>query len=205
MLALAAAALTAAQAPPAAATDEGHYRCEVWGNEDGLASLSAQYYGNGSEALTFGTWSSPGGAGQVRLSIHWQFMLGNVRPYSAYVSITVPLRRKASGTRLLTLTRDDAATRGLMTLGAPAAGGGRAAIAAVDLQTLLDYAGEEGDLTWRLVRPEANRGTIESGWLGLPRLKAAMKRFDRLLDELNAKRADFRNRCTYSPDAIVDD
>ena len=205
MLGLAAAALAAAQAAPAAAPDEGHYRCEVWGSEDGLASLSSEYYANGSEARTFGTWFSPGGAGQVRLTVRWQFMLGDPRPHSTYVQIVVPLRRKLSGTRLLTLTRDDAEARGFMSLAAPAVGDRQTASAGVDLQTLLDYAGDREDLGWQLVRPEPTAGSIESGRLGLPRLKAALKRFETLLEQLNAKRADFRNRCTYSPDAIVDD
>lgn len=200
-----AAALAAAQAPPPPPPQVGNYQCEVRGGEDGSIDLTSRFHADGNEALTFGSWTSLNSAGQPQLSIHWQFVLNEQRPYKAYAQVSIPLRRKLSGTWLLNLTRPHSATVGLMALASPVrlAGGDRNATVAVDLDTLLDYAGEEQDLSWQLVRPEPFRGSVDSGPLGLSRLKVAVKRFGPLLDQLNAMRADFRNRCTYSPEPLA--
>jgi hypothetical protein len=204
MLSLAALMLAGAapEAPPASAQVDGHYECDATSAEPGWMSVRSTLRADGSPHSTFASWNGPAEAGEVQFAIYWQFTLNEPRPYSAYVTITAPLRRKVSGIRLLNLVKVDGAGRGQMALGAPTRVDGRLVSATADLKTLLDYAGTQPELLWQLVRPEPDAIPTERGWLGLKRLRDALARFETLLDEHNAKRADFRTRCTWTNEPI---
>src|SRR5436853_3504167 len=103
MLSLFAIALAGAQpkVPPVPMEPDGHFECDATNSEAGWMSVRSTLYADGSPFSTTGSWNGPVEAGATRYTLYWQFMRDGARPYSAYVTITVPLPRTVSGTRLL--------------------------------------------------------------------------------------------------------
>jgi hypothetical protein len=135
--------------------------------------------------------------GRPEFGLHWNFLATEQRPYVAYVSVTVPLSRKARRRQVMRLKRVGS-DRHQLTLSGPAttSGGKRPrAVAFVDLDTLLAHAGESAHLTWE-VGP-AFEEAPESGTLDLAPLRAVVAAFAPTLEQLKAKQAAYKTQCIY--------
>ena len=197
-----AAAQTAQPSPPPAG---GRYECRAETQTGGWLVVDSTHFADGGFYSAFGSWYDEDGSGRQTLSIQWR-LTANLGVERVYVNIVVPIRATLEGTKILSLHKGDSYP-GMMALSATAARGPieRQAAAAVDLQTLLAYAGDADALTWELGSPQYGAMASERGQIDMTRLRAAAAKFAALLSELRAKQANFRTRCTHSPQPIGDE
>jgi hypothetical protein len=192
-----AAALGAQAAPPAAPQLSYYHACELWLRDPAWGSITVERrVGQDGRVWPYhATWSSPSSA-PLDIDVRWTGDAALAAPGdNAYFSLTVrPPGRGARGTVRIVIRRDAYGSPLAMTYAGPYGRAERGAAGASGSWSELGGLGRGVALLYAVVArrngDEQARLTLDTAWLDGPAAAAAAAR-----PELDAKVADYRNRC----------